>query len=703
MKGHLNNRLKLSHRDQLAKKSVTRPTVRNVGRKRVKERAPFALSRRTLETTLKPRAQFVKLGDTSLRGKPVALECPKPLNYVTASTASVDEVWRLDAFQDALTILSDRLDSDYDSYEPGCRKRVTLEKEQGKADTRFAALARAVRNELGNDELAYDRGDISNGSDGRGSEGTTDEDSDSSTDDSRRCSHPIAEEKVQKDEGYISSSGRENRRPTVEKASKQLKSKQGKRSSRFWSREKHSWIYCFEATKKAKPAPTPRTKKSLLLVLPSLVQDILSHARSTKRSNSTFLSVADGEGGDNVSAQREGSSPTIKSICKSYDSEGYGAMSYDEVRNRFYRSAIAATQSQLTGDPEWLEVGCGARALLTRMVLDASPDNTILAFEVNSKSAASAARVLSEQRYCKDRWQIINGFSTESRALPKVDALVHEVFGFLASSEGAGQVIPNARKRFLSRTGIVVPGRAASFFCPLSLSASSVCVEKHSDLYVSKKLVLVKRLNFEQSQIATGFRALEYFDFNSNASDKKQRRQGSFVVTKDGLMNSLGLFLWVGHPKVPLRNRPFQPKTHNNNNTRQAGPAAMTGDTPKGEARVQGTDMRQRRTSPRRRLPDTAFPYGDPTFPAAGALSSISSLSSDSCVAVNWLNPVVVLPHPCAVRKGDVVHVSTCVTLASDHPDYSFSIHVSREHEKVDVGTITLRYSDLYCDYQTFF
>jgi hypothetical protein len=112
--------------------------------------------------------------------------------------------------------------------------------------------------------------------------------------------------------------------------------------------------------------------------------------------------------------------------------------------------AFAAVSPRHT---RWLEIGCGASATLTRLALSSAPSGThITAFEVNTKSATAATAKLSRAGLA-DRATVVVGKSTEPELLPdpaeKFVAVIHEVFGIFASSEGCPQMLGHARSQYL--------------------------------------------------------------------------------------------------------------------------------------------------------------------------------------------------------------------------------------------------------------
>lgn len=240
-------------------------------------------------------------------------------------------------------------------------------------------------------------------------------------------------------------------------------------------------------------------------------------------------------------------------ICETYSTEGYGSMNDDLVRNDCYRKAIREICKG--GDSFWIEIGCGGDALLTRMVTE-SPGGNICALEINSSSAARARQYLRDE-IRQGRAVVVTGSSFDAAVVREVaDAaatgkngtigyVLHEVFGFFVSSEGAPCIISHLLKCYpgVKEDSKFLPGKAATFLVPSCIDPQQDLMEKN-ELYVSEKLILRKRLDFKACRLSPTSSALEFYDFNKNFA-LKQERTHVFAVSRDGLLNSLSFFIWV--------------------------------------------------------------------------------------------------------------------------------------------------------------
>ena len=203
-----------------------------------------------------------------------------------------------------------------------------------------------------------------------------------------------------------------------------------------------------------------------------------------KYLQNTYVYSSSGQGFETAADQ------DCESICEGYTQEGYGSMIYDRARNKMYNEIIrTASKSSLAGR-KWLEIGCGSKAFLTKMVLEADERSQITAIEVNKHSAAAARKELKQSdtglSSFRNRYQIVEGMSTEAKVIAsvkalnsdsgstssKLSALLHEIFGFIASSEGVALALKEASKSFFSSSEqrsdlVVAPSLAATFFSPM--------------------------------------------------------------------------------------------------------------------------------------------------------------------------------------------------------------------------------------------
>ena len=162
-----------------------------------------------------------------------------------------------------------------------------------------------------------------------------------------------------------------------------------------------------------------------------------------------------------------------------YTEEGYKTMTQDRPRNDVYRGAIKRAVDG--GYRNFLEIGCGGDACLTRMVLD-NPGTTITALEGNENAANAAAITLMLQDYNESRFDIRLGLSTSSslddfflgQAGGKVRVVLQEVLGFIASREGVVPVFRDLQQRLGFGSWGAIPSHCATFFTPTFVQMGEV-------------------------------------------------------------------------------------------------------------------------------------------------------------------------------------------------------------------------------------
>jgi len=196
----------------------------------------------------------------------------------------------------------------------------------------------------------------------------------------------------------------------------------------------------------------------------------------------------------------------MEKLIETYNTEGYSCMNLDTKRNKVYQAAIESLVRE--GKLQWLEVGPGASALLTQMVLKAHDETHIVAVEGNSASADAAVRALKDRygdRKSALQWEVHRGLvGTPAVASTLLDSgrtfqcVLQEILGFFASSEGVAYVIHQLQASYMRKMGVrapppvYVPSAAATFYY-LSL-VKPEHVSHNTDLYVADQFMLVSRL-----------------------------------------------------------------------------------------------------------------------------------------------------------------------------------------------------------------
>ena len=481
--------------------------------------------------------------------------------------------------------------------------------------------------------------------------------------------------------------------------------------------------------------------------------------------------------------------PDVWGLCDEYEPTDFEAMDDDHNRNAAYARAFAAVAPRRT---RWLEIGCGASATLTLLALRHGPRHAhITAFEVSRPSAASAVRRLQAEECADGRVSIVVARSTQpnhEELLPphgrRFDVLIHEVFGVVASSEGCAPMLEHARTHYLTlprrpprslaalcattKAGALgkaarrrppardatttIPYRAATFFVPCELRAESLDAAEtvYCDRSEAPTVLLMPCAPLDEIALSRASAVLEDHRFGASSNSRShsrshsqshsrstlgdtamrgvQRRDASFKVARDGVLNALGVFIWVdlglGGPS------PHAALAHTGGEAPSGPPAAptvanaatSTAGTTAGPAAAHGTVGLH-----------SAFPFGDarlherPRSVREGgqegvgdeaeegahahshALNDFTSLCTPATRAArthatNWMNPLLLLPRAVRVRRGERLHVRTVAVAASEQPSYEFTLSRLQADGLSDgqgeaIGSLRVGLAELYPDY----
>lgn len=304
------------------------------------------------------------------------------------------------------------------------------------------------------------------------------------------------------------------------------------------------------------------------------------------------------------------------------------------------------------------------------MVLERSDDSLVLAVEANPKSAKHAAKLLGSNLNYKNRFQVVQGYTTD-KAVGEViasyerqhtfDALLQEVLGYIATGEGVAFVIAHLKaslgKEFQP---MYIPSRVATFYTPTNIDVNDITT-KLCNVYVNPtphaRTILVRSLPFD---LVTPHKChdfldcgcLEYVDFQDlppligEPNEGLQKRSKRFKMRHATTVNSLSFFIWVG----------FNEAANSSN----------------GRASTQ-----------------TQYPYGVSDLPAHPfECGSFSSCSVDGACATNWRNLVCIFPHTLHLEEGDVLEVQTMANImnVSDdgqpRPEYEIKVYLHKKQER---------------------
>ena len=134
-----------------------------------------------------------------------------------------------------------------------------------------------------------------------------------------------------------------------------------------------------------------------------------------------------------------------------FDEGAYAAMRDDERRTPLFEKAI---QQRLAAAPPntltVVEIGTGPYALLAIAAARAGA-RKVYSVEANPEAAKRARAALKQAGMGPEKVEVLEGFSTQVSLPEKVDLLVAEIAGSIASEEGACATIRDAQARFLKK------------------------------------------------------------------------------------------------------------------------------------------------------------------------------------------------------------------------------------------------------------
>lgn len=380
-----------------------------------------------------------------------------------------------------------------------------------------------------------------------------------------------------------------------------------------------------------------------------------------QKSQTTYIARGAGEAGGD-------SAPTTQSICANYSGEGYGSMNQDAARNKFFFESIKHAKAT-SPKGTWLEIGCGASALLTKMAIERGV--TIVAIEGNAESAAIASRMLKQSEgSLPGQARVVTGFAgvdlgpgssgSSQQKQESFTTVLFEIFGFIASVEGVVAALGAVRDAYQIHPGMsAVPSRALTRIVPVDIDVPSLAKDC-ATLYTSPKLLLAKRYALGRDALcandASGVGTFEDIDCASLLRERPPDARtftSRLVVTREGTFSGLALYL-VLQSECPKPRR---------------WPDSAYGDADGDECTGKGG----------RKVLWTTSNWAD----------------SPGAVSTNWLNPILLLPAAVRVAPGGEIVLEVTVHLSSLTPHY----HVTCTYDGTPCADIDLRFADIYPDF----
>jgi len=226
-------------------------------------------------------------------------------------------------------------------------------------------------------------------------------------------------------------------------------------------------------------------------------------------------------------------------LAAGQDLERTDLSDYEAMRDDLERTAAfeAAIQKRITAggrDMTVLDIGTGPFALLAIMAARAGA-KLVYAIE-KSPSAASMARRTVKEAGFENRVKIIEGDSTRVQLPERVDLIVSEIIGNIATGEGVVTTITDARKRFLKDSAgpqqQMIPSCCQTLIAPVSY--------KYHDMLRAKGPEFLRPFQLYSQSRDIAFLAepqeLERFDYTGlkdyGIADLREVRELTFQVSQ---------------------------------------------------------------------------------------------------------------------------------------------------------------------------
>ena len=209
----------------------------------------------------------------------------------------------------------------------------------------------------------------------------------------------------------------------------------------------------------------------------------------------------------------------------------------DEVRTEAFRREIR----RVAPGKVVLDIGTGALALLAIFAAEAGAVR-VFAIEGNPDSYAKALQAVRDRGFA-DRIHVVLGLSTNVTLPERVDVMVHEILGEIASIEGAAYAIRDAQRRHLTafppppHTRISVPSSASSSICPTEMPDAEYWASREYPVIVAPGTVTMKLTHFPKRLLLSDtWQEMETLDFEAPSGlPATQERDRSFEMTRNGV------------------------------------------------------------------------------------------------------------------------------------------------------------------------
>eukprot|EP00931_Biecheleriopsis_adriatica_P079738 TRINITY_DN53092_c0_g1_i1.p1 TRINITY_DN53092_c0_g1~~TRINITY_DN53092_c0_g1_i1.p1 ORF type:complete len:393 (-),score=78.07 TRINITY_DN53092_c0_g1_i1:30-1208(-) len=236
----------------------------------------------------------------------------------------------------------------------------------------------------------------------------------------------------------------------------------------------------------------------------------------------------------------------------------YEAMRDDVPRTSKFEAAIRRRLATMP-DAAVLDIGTGPFALLAVIAARAGA-RKVYAIEKNAV-AARQARAAIEKHDLQGRIEVIEGDSMQVDLPERVDLIVSELIGSIATQEGVEPIIRDAQERFLkdgSGCGGMIPARCQTCIAPIAYKGRSTLEKLFNpkDGLRSRgrpepgtaRPIRVKATDEQTLLFLAEPQVLEDFDYCSLGSERKLEKTFSFLVpdpAASGVGKFSGFAMWT--------------------------------------------------------------------------------------------------------------------------------------------------------------
>ena len=151
-----------------------------------------------------------------------------------------------------------------------------------------------------------------------------------------------------------------------------------------------------------------------------------------------------------------------------FDAKAYQAMINDQTRTPMFYKAME-DRIVVGGASTVLDLGTGPFAIFAIKAAELGATK-VYAIEANKEAAKTARETVAKKGY-DDIITVLDGFSTDIELPEKVDLVVAEIIGSIASEEGVVATIADAHKRFAKKPNNPaswIPSRVQTYAAPAS-------------------------------------------------------------------------------------------------------------------------------------------------------------------------------------------------------------------------------------------